>query len=487
MKPRAVDDGKLLVSQPQIAWADADYALQSATVFGITANPFSISQQVAFGCPSSDCKFEPVLSLAVCSQCSDVTSKLEKNTNSDGSLWVSLDRSVSGAQASFGCTEYRLPNDLYLNNVDDSSGGDGQLVYMTTFGTTNRSRTVTMGDVDTLIWSQSMIKVDAKPHNTKKWPDYNMIASECALYYCVKKYSAEIRNGTISEETSVIEDARRAADSWQIQEPRLKSLNKNDADSIAYDIAGSGVKRSDLRLESDGSGLGWNISQDAINGVSSFVQKTFQVCMNENCTKSIADVDPINGYYIASSAVQYDSSVAKVFFETTDFNGIFTNIAASMSTAIRNGDDDSTGQSGLVGTPTTVYAVDWRWIILHCVTEFGAVIFLISTIWITWRHKQPAVPAWKASELAVMSRGVGLGDKLKDVTTKNELEERARALSVVLIGDHDEVASRHEREMNVMERNDHHYNYNHNYQQIEPSQPLHSGIDGYSPATPSYR
>ncbi|KAK3940913.1 hypothetical protein QBC46DRAFT_407821 [Diplogelasinospora grovesii] len=87
-------------------------------------------------------------------------------------------------------------------------------------------------------------------------------------------------------------------------------------------------------------------------------------------------------------------------------NGIFSNIGASMSNAIRNGADKTNGSqvSGSIGVVTTVYAVDWRWIVLHCVTELAALAFLGLTIWFTL---QPGsiVPAWKSSEIAVLSQG----------------------------------------------------------------------------------
>jgi hypothetical protein len=50
---------------------------------------------------------------------------------------------------------------VFQGRLGVRSGNNGSVVTMTMLGTTNSSQTVTMGHVDTPIWSQSVIKAEA--------------------------------------------------------------------------------------------------------------------------------------------------------------------------------------------------------------------------------------------------------------------------------------------------------------------------------------
>lgn len=426
-------NGRIQVPDSLALYAEADFAMQAAITFGIAASSKAIEQQATFQCPAAGCDFEPVSSLAVCGKCSDISPKLAKNTKSNGAQWSTLKADQSFGVATPGNTEYTLPNGLLLNNQNNQSE---YMVYMTTLGTTNASRTLSMGDLDTLIWAQSSIIVDADPdgNETRKWPDFDVKASECALYYCVRKYNATSRGGLMHLTSTIQEDDRRLADSWQFtQHPSIAAnLSKSVADSVAYHPFDSLMTRSDLQLGRQGSSSTWNISQTAIDGISANMQNVFATCRNgKNCTTALAleKWDSPNGFYLRQGAMeQYKPSAAKALFETKDLGKTFENIAASMSNALRDGGDNGPRGKGDKLVPTTVYKVVWPWMILHIVTELGGFMLLVGTIWATKGH----VPVWKSSELAVMSRGEVVGDVLKGARTMEELKERARQ-TVVLV------------------------------------------------------
>lgn len=214
-RKETVDDNGRLdpLSGPPFSYADAEFTLQSAAVFGISADGAAISQQLAFDCSSGECLFPEVTSLAICSRCQDVSSHLKRNAQSDGTLIFNLMRDQSFISTEANSTEYRLPNGLYLNNREGALAGT-DLVLMTMLGTTNGSNAVVMGDVDTLIWAQSIIKVDANPTPESAWPDFVVSATECALYYCVRNYTAKVRNSTLSEKSAALEGTIRVAESW---------------------------------------------------------------------------------------------------------------------------------------------------------------------------------------------------------------------------------------------------------------------------------
>ncbi|KAM5346532.1 hypothetical protein ACJ41O_009537 [Fusarium nematophilum] len=448
---QVTDDGRIeLGPDPDLyVYADADFAMQAAIVFGLTASQDAVEQQASFRCPAPECTFKALDSLAVCSRCSDVTGKLEKNNDSGGDQYSDLSFDKSAAQAKSGSTEYRLPNGLFLNNMDDEYGPSDNMVYMTMRGTSDPNKTVAMDDVDTLIWSQTVIKVDADPESktNKMWPEFEVQASECALYYCVKSYTAESKDGLISMTSRELKDEQqRNPDSWASLDRNLQRSDGVAEDvlrSLAYHPKEAIITRSDLQLHHDGANkTGWNVSQEAVYGISYYMQNLFAVCLNgeENCTQALEDWDVPNGFYISrlsnrsgeeKQAEQYRPSSAKVFWETQDLNETFGNIAASMSNAIRDGADGEEGKGDAL-KPTTIYVVVWPWIILHCATQLGALILLILTF-LSTAQRPGAVPVWKSSELAVFSKGVVVGDVLKEARTTEQLEERARHASVVLV------------------------------------------------------
>lgn len=434
-------NGRVQLSSDSLAiFADADFAMQSAVTFGLAASSKAIEQQATFQCPAADCDFEPVSSLAVCSKCSDVTSKLEKNEKSNGAQFSSLKADQSSGRASPGNTEYTLPNGLILNNMNNDSAIGEDMLYMTMLGTSNVSQTVAMNDLDTLIWAQSIIRVDADPdsNTTTAWPDFDVNASECALYYCVRKYNATSRGGLMHLSSEIQEDERRREDSWQfIALPNIAAnVTKQVAESVAYHPFDSIIARSDLQLGHEGSDEAWNITQIAVDGISSNMQNVFATCRNgKNCTLAFAleKWDSPNGFYLRQGKVaQYKPSAAKVLFESKDFAQTFENIAASMSNALRDGADDSPRTKGDKLVLTTVYKVVWPWIILHLITELGGFLLLVGTIWETAKSKGH-VPVWKSSELAVFSRGFLVGDVFKGVKTMDELKQRSLQTPMVLV------------------------------------------------------
>ncbi|SPO06761.1 uncharacterized protein DNG_09455 [Cephalotrichum gorgonifer] len=347
----------------RLAYPDADFGLQSATVFGITAERHDISEQLSVRCPSGDCRFPPVTSLAVCSRCEDLAPHLKRNTQSEGSQIFDLIQDQSLAVRKENCTEYTLPNGLFLNNLDDDSGGGRDMIFMTMSGTTNRSNTVVMGDIDTLIWAQTIIKVDGGKDSDEKWPNYDVHATECALYYCVRNYTAEVHNATLFETSTILEDEKRLPESWSIAQPdSYENISDVVVHSLAYHPVESAIERTDLQLGRDGSDISWSISQPAVDGISAYMQNTFASCLvgTVNCTDDVNTWAPTNGYLVGGELLsgqwqeQYEPSVSKTLWNEKDLSKIFDNVAMSMSNAIRNGADDAESKSGSIGVPVTV-------------------------------------------------------------------------------------------------------------------------------------
>jgi hypothetical protein len=412
--------------------------MQGAIEFSLTSTQEAVEGQAKFECPGSRCTFNTSKSLAVCSRCEDLSSRLERRQDGIGYQLSEYRWDQSLAQMSPNSTMYRLPNGLFLDNIDEDYGISGDMVHMATLGTSNPGQTVAMGDIDTLIWSQTMIRASGQEVNM--WPDYDIQATECALYYCVQNYSISVENGTVSQELDVTEGVRRNMDSWLPtgSNPSNEDISEELVASLAYHPADSLIPRSDLQLVAE-SGEHWNVSKEAVDGISFFMQHLFAVCLDQtsiregNCTDAIEDWGTPNGFYLTVASTdgareEYQPNIAKVLFETKDYAGIFDRMAISMSNAMRAGNETDVG---IVFHPTTIYNVDWRWISLPLFVEIGGLIFFALAIWSTARTRG-AVPVWKSSELAVLSHSAAAHEHLKEARTPQEHEKKAKDVTVLL-------------------------------------------------------
>lgn len=166
----------------------ADYSMQSAISYGLVQQYDTVVQQTSFKCPSGNCTWSSFESLAVCSVCNNLTDQLTAYA-APNNLWVDLNPSQNPfTYVTPNATTIRLPNGLFINNVDGlsytapaySMGGYG-FVYMTTLGTGNASKTNSLEDNDSLIWAMSILKVQEASNSSLTWPNIPVEGIECGL------------------------------------------------------------------------------------------------------------------------------------------------------------------------------------------------------------------------------------------------------------------------------------------------------------------
>lgn len=401
----------------------------------------NVIQQGRFNCPTGNCTWPPFESLAVCNRCTDVAARLESI--------------VPSTEISSSVTSFRLPNGLYLSNANGweygtantNVMGEGVLInggiMMTTLGTANATETISAYDLDTLIWSMSMIRV-SPDGPTVVWPDLPLTAMECTLFYCVNSYKFEVSNGTLTVASEQITDARRAEDSWKTDDYFENTLNESALESIAFQSLSEIVSRTDLMLVSPASGSRFNISQIAIDSISYYYQSTFASGL---CDFDISDSKRgwLNGYYLNTTGIQYEPSIMQGLFASQDLNATFTALAASMSNAIRTGADETFDGilqvvMGSKGDLTTFYRVVWPWISLHCFIVVTGVMFLLLTIRENKNHGL-SVPMWKSSSLAVLNRGQKVAGVLSGMQTVEQMKAMSKASHVILLDKRDDSSS----------------------------------------------
>ncbi|CAH0046816.1 unnamed protein product, partial [Clonostachys solani] len=304
-----------------------------------------------------------------------------------------------------------------------------------------------MADIDALIWSQNIIKVvnDTSATEHIRWPNYEVHASECALYYCAREYNITFYNSTKTEiSSSEITDAKRHPASWLPTSSWIEDGVAPDViDSLAYHPNDSFISRTDLQLYVDvenGLARSWNISKVAVTGISYLVQTLFSTCITsfQNCSDSPDEWVAPTGYYyhdgsnVSSTQDAYEPTTSKIFWETKDINTTFANIARSMSNALQAGDDTKDSQIGTVIQSVTSYRIEWGWIALHCTTAVAMLSFFILTL-LSRAPSGARVPVWKTSNLAIFSRGPIVSDLLWDGQTTEQLERRAKLAQVSLL------------------------------------------------------
>lgn len=423
--------------------------MQSAILYGLDQPMQNVIEQGSFNCPTGNCTWPAFESLAVCSRCADLTDSLQEIVT-DGRLYINLEADNGAASITRdGGTAFRLANGLYIDNqngwaygeVNDGASDDiFGAVMMTTFGTGNVSETVSMQDLDTLIWSASMIRVSADPTNTSAvWPNLPRAATECAIFYCVNSYETAVINGTLRETSDRVANVTRLSDSWQVQGQNADLLNETMRDSLAFNSYFSVLARSDLTLQSPATGDKFNVSQAAVDSVSSHFQSAFASTLRTfNVTQD--DTTPVvsgrlNGFYMNSSQVQYSPGVMQALFSSADLNATFASMATSMSNAVRTRtgtDEDTSSVDGSRGDLVTFYRIAWPWISLHCLVVVAGLVFLVVTVWENQARRGVAAPVWKSSSLAVMSRGAAVREVLEGAHRVQHMEEKARATRVSL-------------------------------------------------------
>ncbi|KFY03519.1 hypothetical protein V490_00168 [Pseudogymnoascus sp. VKM F-3557] len=388
----------------------ADFSLQTAILFGLSASRSSISQQTTARCSGAHCKWEPYSSLSICSTCNDITNQLTITTTNHGEddmmypQWAEFDRSAPLYYFSGEITRFELSNGLYLDNSTD-------YVSLVAYSTTNRSETVTFQQNELLLWSLTTIK---RLGDGNSFKDSRVLsAMECGLMYCVKNYTSEVINGTLYESSQSLSLKTSPGSFQPLENPSAGDPTPAQLNSALI------FPRSDLSLGGE-----YNISQLAVNGIGAAMIDVF----SDPLESSFYNDSGATGYYlgIPDQNKMVSPNSMEPIYESPDLEATFTNLAMSMSNSIRANDDNQTVVSGT--NNITIYKISWQWLALPLANLVGGCIILSLTIFYT--HRQ-SIPIWKSSALATLKVGAAVGHVLyeKDI---NGMEKQAEKTEFTL-------------------------------------------------------
>ncbi|KAI8312797.1 hypothetical protein K4K61_009566 [Colletotrichum sp. SAR11_59] len=387
-------------------------SMEGAIMSGFYKSTEELQGKTLFRCSSGNCTFEPFVTLGVCHRCKDLTSNITGMPGDYDELLNPIKpyRVASSPGVLVGgmfATGFSLPNGHYIANTDGchpyhriKCSSDS---YVTkSFGTGNPNKTVAMKDIDTLLWSMSIIYPDLKalsssgalktsakwPEDLKPpevtWPNVSLKALECGIYYCVKNITSKVENGRLEEIVAEIVNAKRSGDSWDL--PSHSDMDFNEVGVFKYDQVSpeyrappdevrslefhklrSVVTKNPLKIELDSkiynrrtrTSRNWvKIQSESVKSISAYIQTLFRWEPWFNDTKVRAQLSRLDGMKDAVgfngasfgpvtslfAAAQPPALNRLVSLSRSDFaaiSAVFESLAMSMTNEIRRTHEDA--------------------------------------------------------------------------------------------------------------------------------------------------
>lgn len=446
--------------------------IQAAILTGLSASREGVDQQSTVQCPTGVCTWDQFQTLGVCHRCQNLTPDLKRVDNFGGvynALYNGGDGEVYQKENE---TAFMLPNGHFLMNKNhcslttfecDHTTPENRAIWapqltMSSFGTGDPSKTNSMRDIDTLIWSMSVIHLDtaeinksSKKESEYEWPDIPLLATECAIYYCVKTIELTVEDNIIHETEKEVTDAVRDPNSWLLPSGPFSSVAPdnmppiNESATLEFNELYACISRDKLVLHfpDDPTKPEYSITDQTVWALSRYVQDLFStnITTGSDTTAAMSELLPEDavGYNgVIENRQSIPVAVGSVWSkDKPNIAETFSVLATSMTNGMRGRYDGYSEHIvgyvyGRTGTPTQYYKTQWGWIALHCLVLIGGALFVLVTVRISTRNS-PGVPVWKNSPLATMSGGLSLAvDILKGAETVGEMEKKAREQSVMM-------------------------------------------------------
>lgn len=366
----------------------------------------SVIPTTSFSCPSGNCTWPRHTTLATCSHCNDVTSLLEQSSAFRAYDYIPLyDEIPSFGETSPGenRTTYALPY-VNLTNFDTTNLS---ATYMIAGAVSNPGITASFQKADTLIAVVGIIRAPPS-YEGVNWKRFHPRATECALYFCTKAYSARVNNGIFNESTIDVWSSRVS----QSYAPAPYNINLDNQSNFEWyeewnnhslRNSGFGFPRYDLQLQ---------ISEQEAREkeLPPHAARLFNITQSTAETASYT----ITNQLLPNSRVMWpaqdgeDRSIIDPFIAQTlgrmqqsDYPRFFENMAQSTTTFMRDHSN-----AILLGEQTEWVVhirVQWEYLILPLLVFVGACFVLVFTIFETiYRRLEP----WKSDVLATFTHSV---------------------------------------------------------------------------------
>lgn len=362
---------------------DITPAMTKAFYTGVV-DPARIGLQISPTCPTGNCTFStPYRSLAVCSQCSNITHEIKR----------------SGPIKGLPIT-YSLPNGLAMNS---SSGYVMKLDsgYKDNFYPFGRA---SISDVSILLFDSYQVQY---PGAT---------AVECLLSFCTKTYISNITNNVLFEDITHV----------SYNDPVFATQNNSDpiptpVEAEAVLVPDPCLLNGQLYPLSAVSGTQYAKSPSYYqlwNGTNSSYYPSDCVYLVDGVTVSAVRqfMGPAlkGSVMYASVGPTMSSMIIGLMYNGGNvsigsLNATLADISSSMTNEIRSANAAGPTATGVTTVIQTRIQVQWAWLALPASLLVLTIAFLVATMFKSGRQSQGRV--WKSSSIALLHHGLEMRQK----------------------------------------------------------------------------
>lgn len=364
-------------------------------MFSGAPSPNTSSFSPNLSCPTGNCTFPPFQTLAVCSECENITNALDKKCHN-----MQWEHSPGPPEATVWC-EYSLPNSLKMNKTFGPStiATDGSSLFV---GPQTYPQSIIKF---TGIWSgaPSTAPDFDPPYDLNAWviaseaalSTNDVAATQCFLYWCVDTMQAVVTNGQSSE---------TKMDSWHNKTAPLEALA-----ALQYDLGpdfsytNKTWKLKPPSLNPNGSSFDFVVDRYASQALGAWLKEHLR-------SSSDVKFDSTTGSTHIANPLYHEMDTQSLLLKT-NITAMFENLAASMSQNLRSTSIDSQrlnqtlypaspdvlGVGPANGTATSLeilVSVRWPWLAFPVALLLIALVFFSLTLLSTSRHQ---LEVWKLS------------------------------------------------------------------------------------------
>ncbi|KAI1748211.1 hypothetical protein F4782DRAFT_518099, partial [Xylaria castorea] len=359
-------------------------------------SPQSLQRSLDLDCLRGNCTYKAFQSLAVCSECADISShitlNLTENLTHQNNLW-SLPNgfSVSIWESLDDAIPDQSPDDLRLQLITTSAYSPIELTAG--FPIINFTAFHLIG---------------------------NVAAHECVLYWCLNQYRSAVVLGILQEVVLTTSKLGR----W------VHVPDSNEYSNYYYEFSPIG---HDPHSREPPPTRSTNDSFLVGSGAAAFIT---------NFTSRILTGSVYEGY--RTVPISMNDAVAHLYAVTADnyhnIESVFMAIATSMTSGLRSytqgeAGPDQARMGTIDGTQSflvPLVQVSWAWIALPATLHFLALYVLCSSLVYSTRHK---MPLWKSSALATVFFGARIRDSLEE-DIPDDLSKISSVAKEICVSDH---------------------------------------------------
>jgi hypothetical protein len=406
-------------------------------------------------CPTNNCTWDPYDTLAICSQCTDLSETLQWGCATEPAEWLPdvylRDKLYPNVTACGYWFKHESTSVLMSGYVLNANGTRGDALSARIFGLTDpdpSSRrpifggTLRLGHLRNPI--ADMLVAGTPDDVTGVYANKTPTLTECAFYWCVNTVQSSNYSGLYSETITNSVQLEVSNDTWPWYTfPGRGGLFGNRYLSN-YSLTLPGRAQSALPdpagKQSSHSDLSFNVYNLTALSTMLLMDEILPAYVTApNGSAGSGSLRWLNGGLFYGDPPEAITMQFNPWLPPNNISQHMENLATAMSVEVRNFQDSGVNvhqAPGIAWKQDTLVQVRWAWISLPIAVLALSLVFLVSTVVISSRDRGE-VGIWKTSIIAVLFNG--LGDEVQQSIPPNcsmtETREKARHMKVKLMPD----------------------------------------------------